>query len=89
MGFPPIAFTQRVQPLQFEGGIDIAFASGEDVILKKLQYYKEGGSDKHMRDIASMIRTSGASFDRMYLDRWSVALRVQPEWYAAKSSVQW
>ena len=27
-----------------------AFASAEDVIIKKMEYYQEGGSEKHLRD---------------------------------------
>lgn len=30
----------------------------EELIVKKLSYYQQGGSDKHLRDIASMLRIS-------------------------------
>ena len=38
---------------------DIWIAPPEYVILRKLQYYQEGGSQKHLRDIKKMIELSG------------------------------
>lgn len=34
------------------------FASPEDVIIKKMQYYREGGSEKHLRDITGSLRSA-------------------------------
>jgi hypothetical protein len=34
-------------------------AAPEDVILSKLLYYREGQSDKHLRDVAAMMQVSG------------------------------
>jgi hypothetical protein len=48
-----------------------------------------GESDKHLRDIASMIRVSGETFDRAYLDRWAETLGVREEWGAVKGRVGW
>ena len=31
-------------------------ARPEDVMISKMQYYEEGGSEKHLRDIASMFK---------------------------------
>jgi hypothetical protein len=36
---------ERSRGVPFAPGIDIWFSAPEDVILKKLEYYKEGGSD--------------------------------------------
>lgn len=36
----------------------------EYVILRKLEYWKAGGQDKHRNDVAAMLRTSGDSVDR-------------------------
>src|SRR5690606_24706532 len=49
-------------------------ASAEDVILGKLIYYNEGGSEKHLRDITGIICVSGELLDREYLDRWIAEL---------------
>lgn len=70
-------------------GISAMFAAPEDVILKKLVYFKEGGSDKHLRDIASMIRVSGESFDRPYLEKWVASLKITEQWQLVKSKVGW
>lgn len=69
----------------------ISIASPEDVILKKLVYYKEGQSDKHLRDITGMIRVLGWSdkplsgepgIDRAYIEQWALRLGVTGEWRA-------
>ena len=56
------------------------FASPEDVVLKKMVYFKEGGSDKHLRDIAGVLRIQGADFDCEYVARWAVELDVAEVW---------
>jgi len=38
---------------------DVFVARPEDVILSKMQYYREGGSEKHLRDITGMLKVSG------------------------------
>src|SRR6185437_3147878 len=68
----------RVQP----GGtdVDVYFASPEDVILKKMEYYREGGSDKHLRDIAGMLKIRGDKIDRSYIEMWAPKLGVDEIW---------
>lgn len=79
-------FTRRNR-LRPAPGFDAFFASIEDVILKKLEYYREGGSDKHLRDIASMLKVSGATVDRQYLEEWSERLAVADLWHAVRGRV--
>jgi hypothetical protein len=45
----------RVRPAE---DYEATFATAEDVIVRKLQFYSEGGSDKHLRDIAGVLRIS-------------------------------
>jgi hypothetical protein len=47
------------------------FASVEDVILKNLEYYLEGRSEKHLEDIRGIISTFGAEIDSAYITRWA------------------
>ena len=61
---------------------DASFASPEDAILKKMEFYREGGSDKHLRDITSVLRTSGDEIDRSYIDRWAGTLGLNDIWGA-------
>ena len=70
-------------------GVRMWASAPEDVILKKLEFYKQGGSDKHLRDIASMVKISGDTFDRAYLDQWAQTLGVAEEWAVTKRRVGW
>ena len=67
------------QRLTCEGAYDALFASPENVILKKLVYYQEGGSEKHLRDIGSMLAIQGDQIDHTYLDEWASELGVVEE----------
>ena len=61
---------------------DASFSSPEDAILKKMEFHRGGGSDKHLRDIASVLRTSGDEIDTAYIDRWAATLSVTEVWSA-------
>jgi hypothetical protein len=50
------------------------------VILGKLWYYREGGSEKHLRDIAGMLQVSGDEIDTAYVDAWSEKLGLAGQW---------
>lgn len=41
-----------------------------------------GGSDKHLRDIASVLRTSGAEIDKAYIATWADTLGLTDIWRA-------
>jgi hypothetical protein len=56
------------------------FASPEDVILRKLQYYQSGGSEKHLRDIAGVLKIQGSRLDLGYLAEWAARLGVAETW---------
>jgi hypothetical protein len=57
-------------------------ASPEDVIVGKLWYYHDGGSEKHLRDIAGILRVSGDLVDRAAVARWAAELGYTPIWQA-------
>jgi hypothetical protein len=57
-------------------------ARPEDVILGKMWYYSEGGSEKHLRDIAGMLKVSGDSIDREVIVRWAEQLKLTQVWQA-------
>lgn len=61
---------------------DASFSSPEDAILKKMEFHREGGSDKHLRDIASVLRTSGHEVDTAYIDGWAITLGLTDVWRA-------
>lgn len=49
--------------------VQIQLAPIEYVIIRKLQYYHEGGSQKHLTDIQAMLRVSGKDIDEAFLAR--------------------
>jgi hypothetical protein len=56
------------------------------VIVRKLEYYREGGSQKHLRDIRSMLAISGEQLDRAALNEWIERLGLQTEWRVVEFS---
>lgn len=62
-------------------------AAPEDVILGKLVYHREGGSDKHLRDIAGIIKISGDKLDLGYLENNARDLQVFDTWQAIQNAV--
>jgi hypothetical protein len=65
--------------VQFEGET-VMLAPPEYVIVRKLEYYREGGSEKHLRDIRAMLAISGEQLDRAALTDWIQRRGVQSEW---------
>jgi len=63
------------------------FAAPEDVIIKKMEYYKEGGSEKHLRDIAGILKISRESVDRNYISVWARRMGLVDIWEAIKECV--
>jgi len=58
-------------------------APPEYVILRKLEFLKEGGSDKHVRDIRFILAAS--ALDRAFLEREVSRLGVRAEWAKVSS----
>ena len=58
-------------------------AAPEDVIIKKLEYYREGCSEKHIKDIKGIL--SQTQVDREYLKKWIRQLGLEKEWAMADS----
>ena len=52
----------------------------EYVIVRKLEFYREGGSEKHLRDIEAMLRVSGELIREDVLQRWVVSRGVEETW---------
>jgi hypothetical protein len=60
------------------GGGGAWIAPPEYVILRKLEYLREGGSDKHVRDIRFVL--AATEVDRDLLDREIERLGLRAEW---------
>lgn len=76
------AFENRLR-LEIES-IQVAFAPPEYVIIRKLEFFREGGSEKHLRDIASMLVESATQIDASYLDSEVSARGLTIGWQKAR-----
>jgi hypothetical protein len=68
-----------VQKLEFQGEC-VRLAPPEYIIVRKLEYYREGQSQKHLRDIRSILKISGENLNRDVLDRWIKRLGLKDQW---------
>ena len=64
----------------YPGTYSAVFASPEDVIIKKMEYYKLGGSEKHLRDITGIIKISEESLDKEYIAQWAIQSDLKDIW---------
>jgi predicted nucleotidyltransferase len=67
---------------------EVNIAAPEDVILGKLVYYREGGSDKHLRDIVGILSVSGNLVDLVYTEDFARQLGVINTWDAILEKVE-
>jgi len=72
---------RRIRPSEF---YEANFAAPEDVIIKKLEYYRAGGSEKHLRDITGILKISGDEVDRGYVSEWAQRLGLMEIWEAIR-----
>jgi len=70
----------RVKRQTFSLGKEVSanFASPEDAILSKLEWYRMGGggSDRQWRDILGVLKTRAGELDLEYLRHWAGELKV-------------
>lgn len=71
----------RIRKIQPAESYQANFASPEDVIIKKMEYYKEGSSEKHLRDITGIMKVS-KGIDFTYIDYWAQRLDLTEIWDA-------
>lgn len=69
---------ERRKKVKFSPAFEAYIASVEDVVIKKLDFYREGGSEKHLTDIREMIMSN--SVDKDYLQKWVNHFGLQAEW---------
>lgn len=68
------------------GEVVVAVAPPEYVILRKLEYFRAGGSDKHRTDVQAMLRVLGRELDRAAIEEHAAPLGLDAEWRALTSS---
>ena len=57
-------------------------AAPEDIIISKMAYYRQGGHEKHLRDITGILKTSDEPVDRAYIAQWAEQLGLTEIWQA-------
>lgn len=76
----------RMRSLELGPACKVPVASAEDIILMKLRYFSAGGSDKHLRDIAGMLRIMRDQVDRHYIEQWAERLCVLDAWHSVSEA---
>jgi hypothetical protein len=67
------------------GDDEVWFAPPEYVILWKLEFFREGGGEKHLHDIRGMLMVNSENIDRTMLDRASTELGLEAVWHQAQA----
>lgn len=70
--------------VELADGRAIWVAPIEYVILKKLEYFREGRSEKHLADIRGMLAVSGDDVDSSFLNAHIADLGLSAEWDLAR-----
>ena len=78
----------RLESLE-EGGParQLCIASPEDVILNKLDWYRQGGgvSERQWNDVLGVLKVQRSSLDMEYLQRWALVLGLSELLQRARS----
>jgi hypothetical protein len=64
--------------------IALFVASAEDVVVSKLEWGKLAHSQRHIEDVAGILRMRWDSLDRAYLEQWIGELGLRAEWNEAR-----
>ncbi len=66
------------QTFELESKVSASFASAEDTILSKLEWYRMGGevSERQWRDILGILKIRQGELDLDYLHKWANQLKV-------------
>ena len=66
-------------------GIELPFAPIEYLVIRKLEYFRDTKSDRHLRDIAGLLRVSGSRIDSVKLDALIGERGLAGEWASAQA----
>ncbi|HDY66147.1 MAG TPA: hypothetical protein ENH84_07960 [Phycisphaerae bacterium] len=78
----------RRKTIELEEGLKVCVASPEDIILAKMEYYRQGGSEKHLRDITGIVKVRGKDVDFKYIADWAEKLELSEIWRAILRRVE-
>ncbi len=73
----------RRQRLALTSDFEVCVAMPEDVILKKLEFFRQGLSQKHLMDIKGILLATAVDHD--YIERWVAVLGLNESWATARA----
>lgn len=65
------------------GGIQLAIATAEDVLIAKLEWAKLGESHRQIEDAATILRIRSSDLDQQYVVNWVRQLGLDEQWRQA------
>ncbi|MBN8537602.1 MAG: hypothetical protein J0M15_11160 [Deltaproteobacteria bacterium] len=68
----------RRKKVKISEDLQVYLASPEDLIIKKLDFYREGESEKHLSDIRDILMN--VAVDEEYLQHWIKKMGLVNEW---------
>ena len=69
---------ERRKKVKISEDLQVYLASPEDLIIKKLDFYREGESEKHLSDIRDILMN--VAVDEGYLQHWIKKMGLVNEW---------
>lgn len=78
------AFEHR-RRIPLPNGSHLQVAPPEYVILRKLEFFNEGGSDKHLHDIRGILEVTGTNLDCQAIEQWVDRLGLRDTWNRARA----
>jgi len=85
--FAEIEFSRKRQ-VAFTENFNAFTASPEDIIIFKMAFYHLSGSEKHIKDISSMLIISGDEIDQEYLEKWISKMGYQDIWNKVQDAIK-
>jgi len=76
----------RKRRIELSAGKGIWVAPPEYVIVRKLEYFREGHSEKHLSDIRGMLEVSGDILDQSAISMWVAKLDLGQQWQLARGA---
>jgi hypothetical protein len=64
--------------------VPLFVASVEDIVVSKLEWSKLAQSQRHVEDVAGILRLRWGSLDRTYLNKWVLELGLETQWDNAR-----
>jgi hypothetical protein len=80
----------RRQRKEVAPGRALYVSSAEDIVLRKLLWFKEGGevSSQQLKDVVEVLRVQGQKLQQRYLDVWAPRLGIEALLKKARQSVE-